>query len=88
MFQSHNTKVRSVAITSDSKYLISGGCDNTVRLWNIQDKTQEVVLEGHSKWITSVAITSNSKYIVSSWENMTVRIWNRHNIRAVLQAHS
>ena len=38
----------SVAITSDNKYIVSGGWDNTVRIWNLQDKTQEAVLQGHT----------------------------------------
>ena len=40
--------VTSVAITSDNKYIVSGGHDKTVRIWNLQDKTQEAVLQGHT----------------------------------------
>ena len=40
--------VNSVAITSDNKYIVSGGDDKTVRIWNLQDKTQEAVLQGHT----------------------------------------
>ena len=40
--------VSSVAITSDNKYIVSGGDDKTVRIWNLQDKTQEAVLQGHT----------------------------------------
>ena len=57
--------VRSVAITSDNKYIVSGGMDKTVRIWNLQDKTQEAVLQGHTDSVKSVAITSDNKYIVS-----------------------
>ena len=42
--------VTSVAITSDNKYIVSGGCDKTVRIWNLQDKTQEAVLQGHTEY--------------------------------------
>ena len=40
--------VKCVAITSDNKYIVSGGSDKTVRIWNLQDKTQEAVLQGHT----------------------------------------
>ena len=50
-----------------------------MRIWNIQDKTQEAVLNGHTVDVYSVAITSDNKYIVSGgWDN-TVRIWNLQN---------
>ena len=45
--------------------MFSGGDDKTVRLWNLQDKTQEAVLQGHAHLVSSVAITSDNKYIVS-----------------------
>ena len=46
--EGHTDLVNSVAITSDNKYIVSGGYDNTVRIWNLQDKTQEAVLQGHT----------------------------------------
>ena len=36
-----------------------------MRIWNLQDKTQEAVLQGHTDYVNSVAITSDNKYIVS-----------------------
>ena len=48
VFQGHTDSVNSVAITSDNKYIVSGGNDNTVRIWNLQDKKQEAVLQGHT----------------------------------------
>ena len=47
-----------------------------MRIWNLQDKTQEAVLQGHTDSVISVAITSDNKYIVSGGNDKTVRIWN------------
>ena len=82
--------VNSVAITSDNKYIVSGGYDKTVRIWNLQDKTQEAVLQGHTHHVNSVAITSDNKYIVSAGCDNTVRIWNLQDKtqEAVLQGHT
>ena len=53
MLQGHTEVVSySVAITSDNKYIVSGGYDNTVRIWNLQDKTQEAVLQGHTDYVS------------------------------------
>ena len=35
-FQGHESSVRSVASSSDGKYLVSGSEDRTVRLWNLE----------------------------------------------------
>ncbi len=37
-FVGHTGAVRSVDISSDGRYLISGGEDQTIRLWNLQEK--------------------------------------------------
>ena len=47
-----------------------------MRIWSLQEKTQEAVLHGHAEEVYSVAITSDSKYIVSGGRDKTVRIWN------------
>ena len=61
-----------------------------MRIWNLQDKTQEAVLQGHTDCVTSVAITSDNKYIVSGGRDKTVRIWNLQDKtqEAVLQGHT
>ena len=50
-----------------------------MRIWNLQDKTQEAVLQGHIYSVISVAITSDNKYIISGGSSKTVRIWNLQN---------
>ena len=77
--EGHTNRVTSVAITSDNKFIVSGSADNTVRVWNLQDKRQEAVLEGHTHVVTSVAITSDNKFIVSRSYDNTVRVWNLQN---------
>ena len=61
-----------------------------MRIWNLQEKTQEAVLQGHTDSVKSVAITSDNKYIVSGGDDKTVRIWNLQDKtqEAVLQGHT
>ena len=62
-------------ITSNNKYIISGGADKTVRIWNLKYKTLEASLEGHNHSVNSIALTRNNKYIVSCETNKIARIW-------------
>jgi len=45
-------------------------------VWNLQDKSQEAVLEGHTEAIYSVTITNDNKFIVSGSGDNSVRMWN------------
>ena len=65
VLEGHNETVRSVAITSDNKYIISGSKDCTIRIWNLLEKRQETVLKEHTSYVKSIAVTSDSKYIIS-----------------------
>ena len=67
--------VTSIALTSDSKYIVSASTDKTIRLWNFHEKTQESILYDHTEWIRCVVITRDNKYIISGGDK-TVRIWN------------
>ena len=64
--EGHTSSIASIASTSDSKYIISGSSDKTIRIWNLLEKRQETVLEGHTSSITGITITSDNKYIISS----------------------
>ena len=74
MLEDRITPVESEANTNDNRYIVSGGYDHTVRIWNLNGKTQNTVLQGHTHWVACVAITSNNKYIASGGYDNTVRI--------------
>ena len=73
---SHTKKVTSAIITRNNKYIVSASHDGTVRIWYIQGRIQEAVLEGHTDSVTCVAITLDDKYIISASDDYTLRIWN------------
>ena len=51
--------VRSVAISSDGKYIVSAGNDKKVRLWNSQDGKLIHTFTGHNDRILSVVISKD-----------------------------
>ncbi|KAF8975656.1 hypothetical protein BDQ17DRAFT_245186 [Cyathus striatus] len=71
------SRILSVAISPNGNQLITGSCDNTIKIWDVQ--MQQVVaspLQGHSNYVTSVAFSPDGKKIVSGSGDMTVQIWN------------
>ncbi|RPA83639.1 protein transport protein sec13 [Ascobolus immersus RN42] len=70
--------------------LVSGGCDNLVKIWVYNPETKqydlENTLEGHSAWVRNVAWApgvgvsgTTRQYIASASEDKTVRIWTTKN---------
>jgi WD40 repeat protein len=83
-FTGHTRAVRSVAMTPDGKYVVSGGSwDGTVRLWDLATGQEVRRFTGHEYAVTSVAVTPDGKYVVSgsgesslfSNPDNTVRVW-------------
>jgi WD40 repeat protein len=56
--------------------IVSGGGDETVRVWSLVNITEEYALTGHAKYINCAAITNDNKYAVSGSGDATLRLWN------------
>ncbi|KAN0075185.1 hypothetical protein V8E54_007796 [Elaphomyces granulatus] len=72
----HSDWVRSVAFSPDSKKVVSGSYDSTVRIWDITTGQADQTLTGHSDLVTSVAFSPDGKKVVSGSSDRTVRVWD------------
>lgn len=64
--------------TVNGEYLISGGVDRTIRVWNLKSRRLERSLNHHAGAITSLAAlpkSQNLPLIASASEDRTVRFW-------------
>ncbi|MEO0374983.1 MAG: NB-ARC domain-containing protein, partial [Cyanobacteria bacterium P01_A01_bin.17] len=90
-FTGHTHAVRSVAFRSnsqgldaqeldgqglDGQELVSGGGDQTIKIWNVQTGRCLKTLSGHRNWIWSIVYSPDGSLLVSGGEDQTVRIWN------------
>jgi WD40 repeat protein/serine/threonine protein kinase len=76
VIEAHHWLVSSVTFSPDGNYLLSGGADNTARLWRL--KTGEGVRSfvGHKDWVSSATFSPDGRYVATgSWDG-TVRLWN------------
>ena len=72
----HTNIVKSIVLTSTEKLLISGSCDKTIKILDVQSGKILKTLLGHDYYVWSVAISPDSKLIVSGSEDKTIRIWS------------
>ena len=76
-FTKYEGAVTSIAFSPDGKYIVSGGKDNTLRLWNLRGKLMRLPFLGHQSSVTSVAFSPDGQSIASGSHDKTVRLWNR-----------
>jgi WD40 repeat protein len=75
--EGHTAWVNSVAFSPDSKQIVSGSDDRTIRCWDAATGQQLLpALEGHTAWVSSVAFSPDGKQIVSGSGDRTIRRWD------------
>ena len=87
----HAESVHSVGCFHNSKHIVSGSGDNTIRVWDTE--TGNVIsgpLKGHTGNITSVAFSQDGKHIVSGSADKTIQVWDveTKDILDPLEGHS
>jgi WD40 repeat protein/serine/threonine protein kinase len=80
ILEGHMGEVFYAAITSDSRYVISGSEDRTLRVWDMTSGVCLRTLEGHTGSVHAVALTSVSHLAVSGSYDKTLRVWQLTSI--------
>ena len=75
-FHGHNHFVSSLALSKDSKSLLSGSWDKTIRLWDVESGRCQKTFIGHNKDVLSVAFSHDERIIFSGSMDNTLKYWN------------
>ena len=59
----HNNLIASVAFSPDGQRIVTGGKDNTAKLWDATTGEELLTFKGHCDWIFSVAFSPDGKTI-------------------------
>jgi WD40 repeat protein len=76
VLKGHVHKVQSAFFSSDGKFIISHGWDNTVKIWDVKTFSEIRTLKGHTDQVWSAAISHNNKFIASGSMDRTFIIWD------------
>ena len=76
-------------ISNDGNYIVTGGYDAIVRLWNVHDRTLVREFKGHVGTVWTVAMSSDGNKIASGGNDGIVNIWDLKigNLVHKLQGH-
>ena len=75
-FEGHTHSITSSAFSHAGDRIVSGSCDRTARVWNIQTgKSIFGPFQAHTDWVTSVKFSFDGQRIVSGSQDGTIFIW-------------
>ena len=72
----HDGSVSAVAVSADGRRAVSGGCDGTVRVWDLDTGEPPHALTGHDGLVRAVAVSADGRRAVSGGDDGTVRVWD------------
>ncbi|BAY20217.1 WD-40 repeat protein (plasmid) [Anabaenopsis circularis NIES-21] len=81
----HDDPVKSVSFSPDGNTLASGsglvaepspGTDNTIKLWNVETRTEIRTLKGHNDAVTSLSFSPDGKTLASGSNDKTIKLWH------------
>lgn len=70
----------AVASSRDEKRILTGGLNNSAKLWNAETGRELLVLKGHAphinEWIYSVAFSPDERRLLTGSSDGTARVWD------------
>lgn len=75
-WRGHENTVLCLAFSLDGRFVVSGGVDETVRIWQASSGTELKVLRGHGGDVTSVACSHDGRWVVSGSMDKTAIVWD------------
>jgi len=71
----HGGLIRALAFSSDGNWLVSGGHDRTLSLWEVPSGREKFRCRGHTGDVTAVAFAPGGELLASASTDGTVRLW-------------
>ncbi|XP_066270990.1 telomerase protein component 1-like [Branchiostoma lanceolatum] len=80
VLRGHGGPVTCCAFSGDSRSVVTGSRDKTLRLWDIKSgpdpQPTKVISECHQDWITSCAWSETGDYVVTASGDFTLKLWD------------
>lgn len=76
--------VLCLALSTDGKSLASGGCDRTIRVWDLASGKLEQTIENHADWVMGISFSRDDKFLFSAGRDKTAKVWSLATKESVL----
>jgi small GTP-binding protein len=76
VLEGHSDWVRSLAVSPDGRYALSGGGDRSIRLWNLTPGECQRILIGHRDLIRGLGWSIDGRHALTCDQSGNIRQWN------------
>jgi len=76
VISSHEHKAISLVLHAGGKLAVTGGQDDTVRIWRTDQSTAQAVMRGHLSAVSVLALNTGGEILASGSLDGTVILWN------------
>ncbi|KAJ3113442.1 POC1 centriolar protein A [Phlyctochytrium bullatum] len=81
--RAHSRAVSTVSVSMDGRWIVSGGYDRVLRVFDAETGMLSRALEGHTDQIWNITCSPDGRWIVSGAADETVRTWDTATGRCV-----
>jgi WD40 repeat protein/serine/threonine protein kinase len=85
-FTGHTHHVRCISCSADSRYIVSGSNDETVKVWDTETGKLVDSLNGKSSFVHAVAVSADGSVIVSRTADGSIKVWRGARCVATLNS--
>jgi WD40 repeat protein len=71
----HEGAIRSVAFSSDGRWLITASEDTRAKVWDAVTGEEKQVLEGHTDWVRSATFSRDGQFALTASQDGSARVW-------------
>ncbi len=72
----HEAIVTCVAFSSDSRRVVSGSMDETLRIWDAAEAREGKRIDAHMNGVSALAVAPDGHHFASAGRDATIRIWD------------
>ena len=76
VISSHEHKAISLVLHAGGKLAVTGGQDDTVRIWSTDQSTVQAVMRGHLSAVSVLALNTGGEILASGSLDGTIILWN------------
>ena len=84
-FSGHKEWIRCLCAISN-KILASGSWDNTIKIWNIEDRSIMSTLSGHTDAVSALCYVKEGVFVSGSWDESLI-IWSKSTPESSTYSH-
>jgi WD40 repeat protein/serine/threonine protein kinase len=75
-FSGHTNTAKSVCLSVDGRFALSGSEDATVKVWEVATGKCLRTFSGHADAVISVCLSADNRFALSRSSDGTIRLWN------------